>query len=60
MTRFMLQIVSVVSSVQVEAVSLTRYFLVYETDNFDFSVTFMTAVSSLKNVFLKCEQGAEF
>ena len=29
MTRFMLQIISVVSSIQVEAVSLTYYFIFY-------------------------------
>ena len=59
MTRFILQIVSVDSSIQVEAVSLTHYFIFTKTD-FSFSVTFMKAVSSLKNVFLKCEHGAEF
>ena len=56
----MLQIISVVSSIQVEAVSLTHYFIFLTTNDFGFSVTFMKAVSSLKNVFLKCEHGAEY
>ena len=30
MTRFMFQIISVVSSIQVEAVSLTHYFIFYD------------------------------
>ena len=62
MTRFMSQIISVVSSIQVEAVSLTHYFIVYNKwrSDFGFSVTFMKAVSLLKKVFLKCEHGAEF
>ena len=32
----------------------------FAKNDFGFSVTFMKAVSSLINVFLKCEQGAEF
>ena len=35
-------------------------FYFFTTNDFGFSVTFMKAVSSLKNVFLKCEHGAEF
>lgn len=35
-------------------------FYFFTTNDFGFFVTFMKAVSSLKNVFLKCEHGAEF
>ena len=36
------------------------FFLFFTTNGFGFSVTFMKTVSSLKNVFLKSEPGAEF
>ena len=35
-------------------------FSFFTKNDFGFSVTFMKAVSSLKNVFLKCEHGVEF
>ena len=54
MTRFMLQIVSVVSSIQELIICF------FTKNDFGFSVTFMKTVSSLKKVFLKCEHGAEF
>ena len=44
----------------IEAVFLTHYFIFLTTNDFGFSITFIKAVSSLKNVFLKCEHGAEF
>ena len=62
MTRFILQFVSVVSSIQREAVSLqlTHYFLFLRKMILVSFWFFMKAVSSLKNVFLKCEHGVEF
>ena len=54
MKRFMLQIVSVVSSIQELIICF------FTKNDFGFSVTFMKTVSSLKKVFLKCEHGAEF
>ena len=36
------------------------FFFLFAKNDFGFSVAFMKAVSSLKNVFLKCEHGAEF